>query len=57
MRNTSFNDMTDMTREEAMRRFMLAKQRKAEILAKLEKEMKEEYEKTTGLKANYFFAM
>lgn len=40
-----------------MARFMAAKQKKQEVLCRLEKTMKEEYEKRTGLKANYFFAM
>lgn len=46
-----------MTREQAMERFMLAKKKKQECIAALEKKMKEEYETKTGLPANYFFAM
>lgn len=49
--------MAGMTKEEAMQRFMLAKKRKAEMLAKIEPELREKYEKATGLKGNYFFAM
>lgn len=46
-----------LTREEAMSRFMAAKARKKAIIAEMEIEMKAEYEKKTGLKANYFSAM
>lgn len=46
-----------MTQEEARKKFSHAVQRKKEVLAELEKSMKESYEKETGLKANYFFAM
>lgn len=49
--------MTQMTKEEAMARFMAAKERKRMRIAELEKQMREEYEKRTGLKANYFFAL
>lgn len=46
-----------LTRQEAVRRFQTAKQRKAEVLATIENHLKEVYEAETGLKANYFFAM
>lgn len=45
------------TREEAMARFMAAKAKKKARIAELEVKMKDEYEKETGLKANYFFAL
>lgn len=44
-------------KEEAMARFMAAKERKRIRLQEIEKEMKAEYEKRTGLKPNYFFAL
>lgn len=43
--------------EEAMASVNTAKQHKREIAAELEKEMKAQYEKETGLKANYFFIL
>ena len=46
-----------MTKDEALKRFQQAKQRKQESLAKLEKSMKESYEEKTGKTANYFFAL
>lgn len=45
------------TREEAMARFMAAKAKKKARIAELEVKMKDEYERETGLKANYFFAL
>ncbi len=44
-------------REEALARVNAAKKRKREIAAELEKEMKTQYEKETGKKANYFFVL
>lgn len=46
-----------ITREEAIARFIKARQHKREIVAELEKDMKKEYEERTGKKANYFFAL
>ncbi|MDD2603073.1 MAG: hypothetical protein WCS17_05935 [Prevotella sp.] len=46
-----------MTREEALTRFLTARQHKREVVADLEKTMKAEYEKETGKKANYFFSL
>lgn len=46
-----------MTREEALLRFEKAKAKKRECIKKLEQEMKEAYEKRTGLKATYFSAL
>ncbi len=43
-----------MTREEAMRRFMAAKQRKREYIVELEARMKAEYKMRTGNEATYF---
>lgn len=46
-----------LEREEALARVNAAKKRKREIAAELEKEMKTQYEKETGKKANYFFVL
>jgi hypothetical protein len=46
-----------MTREEAQKRFETARQKKRDCLTRLEKNMKEEYEKRTGKTADYFFAL
>lgn len=45
------------TKKELMERFMKAKQRKRECLARLEKSMKEDYERQTGKSADYFFVL
>ena len=43
-----------MTREEALRRFKAAKQKKMNaVAALLEEKMKQAYEERTGMKANY----
>ena len=42
-----------MTREEALRRFKAAKQKKMNAVATLEEKMKQAYEERTGMKANY----
>lgn len=42
-----------MTREEALRRFKAAKQKKMNAVAALEEKMKQAYEERTGMKANY----
>lgn len=42
-----------MTREEALRRFKAAKQKKKEAVSTLEQKMRQAYEEQTGLKANY----
>lgn len=44
-------------REEARAKINLAKQRKREMVDKIEKRLKEAYEKETGLSANYTFTM
>ena len=49
--------MDKMDRETAMNKFMLAKKRKDDMVKKIQEELKVVYEKKTGLKANYFFAM
>ena len=41
------------TREEALRRFKAAKQKKMNAVAALEEKMKQAYEERTGMKANY----
>ena len=41
------------TREEALRRFKAAKQKKMNAVAALEERMKQAYEERTGMKANY----
>ena len=43
-----------ITREEALRRLETARKLKREYVAKLEKEMKEEFKKRTGQEATYF---
>jgi hypothetical protein len=43
-----------LTKETAMARFMASKKKKQEYIKHLEKKMKAEYEKTTGLQADYF---
>ena len=40
-----------MTREEALRRFKAAKQKKMNAVAALEEKMKQAYEERTGMKA------
>lgn len=47
----------NITREQAIERFLAIKQRKRGIVASLEKRMKKEYEEKTGLEAKYFFAL
>ncbi|WP_156924988.1 hypothetical protein [[Hallella] seregens] len=42
-----------MTKEVAMARFMAAKRKKQECVDRMSKELKEQYEKETGLKARY----
>ncbi len=42
-----------MTREMAMTRFMAAKRKKQECVDRMSKELKEQYEKETGLEAKY----
>lgn len=44
-------------RNEVLARFEAARQHKRELINRLEKSMKEEYEKETGKAANYFFAL
>lgn len=43
-----------ITREEALRRLETARKLKREYVAKLGKEMKEEFKKRTGQEATYF---
>lgn len=46
-----------ITKETAMARFMASKKKKQDYIKQLEKRMKAEYEKSTGLQANYFEAL
>lgn len=46
-----------MTREEAMSRFIAAREAKRNRLAELDKILSREYEKKTGLKPNYSFSI
>lgn len=46
-----------MTKEEAMKRFMAAKEKKRQCVARLEEKMKLNYEKQTGKPANYTFVL
>lgn len=55
--NQGFMDKKKLDRETALARFQTAKEKKRKCLAQLEKEMKEAYEKRTGQKAGYFFAL
>lgn len=48
---------TTNNKENVILRFKAAKERKKAIISELEKEMKENYEKRTGKKANYFFSL
>ncbi|MBR5656329.1 MAG: hypothetical protein IKW98_06570 [Prevotella sp.] len=45
------------SKEEALARFLKARQQKRECIARLEKSMKETYEQRTGKSADYFFAL
>jgi len=45
-----------MTKEEVLARFEASRQRKREAVARLEKELKEEYQRQTGQEAKYFQA-
>ena len=46
-----------ITREEALAKFNLAKKRKKAAIDEIVPKMQAEYEKRTGLKANYVFVM
>ncbi len=46
-----------MTKEEAMARFMAAKEKKRQCVARLEEKMKAAYEERTGKPANYTFVL
>ena len=43
--------------DSVMERIKASRERKRELMARLETEMKADYERATGRKANYFFAM
>jgi len=47
-------ERTNMTREEVLAKFEASRQRKREAAARLEKQLKEEYERQTGRQAKYF---
>lgn len=47
----------NMTKEEAMARFMAAKEKKRQCIARLEEKMKVAYEERTGKPANYTFVL
>ena len=56
--NKNEKAMTEtMDRDATLKRFQMARQRKRDCIARLEKSMKEEYEKRTGKTADYFFAL
>ena len=44
-------------KEEVLLRFQKARQKKRECIARVEKSMKDEYEKRTGKTPDYFFAL
>ena len=46
-----------MTKTEALKRFMAAKQTKLKAVAELEQRMKQSYEDRTGLKAEYVVSL
>jgi hypothetical protein len=46
-----------MTKEEAMNRFVTAKEKKRQCVARLEEKMKQNYEKRTSKPANYTFVL
>lgn len=46
-----------ITKEEALRRFKAAKQKKMDAVASLEQRMKQTYEETTGKKAKYIVSL
>jgi hypothetical protein len=46
-----------MTKEEAMARFMAAKEKKRQCVARLEEKMKVAYEERTGKPAKYTFVL
>ena len=54
-RETLNNDV--MTKEEAMTRFMAAKEKKRQCVAWLEEKMKQSYEQRTDKPANYTFVL
>lgn len=49
--------MQTLTREEALARFVEARNRKRECVNRIEKRMKAAYEERTGKKANYTFVL
>ena len=49
--------LINMNREEALKRFKAAKQKKMNAVAELEKKMKQAYEERTGLKAKYVVSL
>ena len=46
-----------VTRDDILARFQAARQKKRELVARLERDMKAEYEQRTGKTAAYFFAL
>lgn len=48
---------TIMTREEALTRFMAAKEKKRQCVERLEEKMKQTYEQRTGKPAKYSFVL
>lgn len=46
-----------ITKEEALAKFQIAKEKKRECLVQLEKSMKETYKKRTGKEVENFFAL
>lgn len=53
-----WNEMTEKEKyEDAIRRFEIARNRKRAVVARLEAELKEEYERRTGKKCNYVLSL
>lgn len=46
-----------LTREEVMKRFLASKEKKRQHIVQLEKDMREEYRKRTGLEAKNFVVL
>ena len=52
-----FISMQTLTREDALKRFIAARDKKRECVERIEKRMKIAYQERTGKKANYTFVL
>ena len=57
LQSNSYNMEKQDEMTAVMGRLKAARERKRELMARFETEMKADYERATGRKANYFFAM